>query len=294
MTLRSLLAFAVFAAVASPVSHAADRPQPPRTPFFALCMDTHDANKRTLTQQAEMLGELGYDGAAHLWLKDVPERLKTLGEHNLKLYQVYVRVNVAPGNPTYDPSLKDVVKLLKGRQTTLGLLVTGGKPSATEHDARAVEIVREIAALAAPHGVRVALYPHTNDWLENIADAVRVTKKVGRPNVGVMFNLCHWMKAQDEKDLAGTLKLAAPHLLCVTINGADTGLGRKGGWDRLIQPLGSGTFDVLALLKMLDKLGYTGPVGLQCYGIGGDARKHLAHSITAWRQIQKRLTQDRQ
>ena len=39
------------------------------------------------------------------------------------------------------------------------------------------------------------------------------------------------------------------------------------------------SFDVAGLLKTLDELGYEGPVGLQCYGIGGDARDHLARSI---------------
>ncbi len=33
-------------------------------PFFAFCMDTHDTKQRTLPQQAELLKELGYDGAA--------------------------------------------------------------------------------------------------------------------------------------------------------------------------------------------------------------------------------------
>jgi hypothetical protein len=38
-------------------------------------------------------------------------------------------------------------------------------------------------------------------------------------------------------------------------------------------------------LKTLKGLGYKGPVGLQCYGIGGDARDHLARSMAAWRKL---------
>ncbi len=41
------------------------------------------------------------------------------------------------------------------------------------------------------------------------------------------------------------------------------------------------------LLKTLDELGYTGPVGLQCFGIGGDAREHLARSMAAWRTMRQ-------
>jgi sugar phosphate isomerase/epimerase len=53
-------------------------------------------------------------------------------------------------------------------------------------------------------------------------------------------------------------------------------------WHR--QPLDRGSFDVAGLLETLDELGYTGPIGLQCFGIGGDAREHLACSMAAWRK----------
>jgi hypothetical protein len=38
-------------------------------------------------------------------------------------------------------------------------------------------------------------------------------------------------------------------------------------------------------MRTLDALGYKGPVGLQCYGIEGDARLHLQRSIAAWRKM---------
>jgi len=260
-------------------------------PFFALCHDTHDAKKRSLTEQAALLKELGYDGCAHLWLGGLPERLKTLDEAGLKLYQVYVRVNVAPGKQGYEPQLKDAVKLLQGRPTGLGLLVSGGPASSEQCDERAVEVIREIGALAQASGIRVALYPHVGDYVQRVADAVRIVRKVDRPNVGVQFNLCHFLKVEDEKGLEATLKLALPHLFVVTVNGADAG-ARGAGWDRLIQPLGSGSFDMLAFLRMLKGLGYAGPIGLQCYGLGGDARDHLARSIEAWRELSSKPAEE--
>jgi len=93
----------------------------------------------------------------------------------------------------------------------------------------------------------------------------------------------------DEKSLPSLLKLAAPHLFAVTLNGADRGLGRRGGWNRLIQPLDSGSFDVHSFLETLRRLGYTGPIGLQCYGIRGDAKDHLTRSMAAWRKLSARL-----
>jgi len=71
-------------------------------------------------------------------------------------------------------------------------------------------------------------------------------------------------------------------------NGADE-YDDQPGWSRYIQPLGQGSFDVLAFLKTLRDLGYKGPIGLQCYGIGGDAREHLERSMAAWRRLQAAL-----
>jgi sugar phosphate isomerase/epimerase len=253
--------------------------------FFAFCMDTHDSQKRNLEEQAALLDELGFDGAGHLWLDDLDQRIETLDAHGLKLFQVYFRVNIAPdAAPAYDPRLEESLPLLKDRDVMLALLISGGAPSDSAGDARAVELVQEIADLAAEAGVRVALYPHSGDWLERVEDAVRVVQKANRPNAGLMFNLCHWLKVDDEENLKPLLTSALPHLFAVGIHGADSATEIHAGSGNWIQPLDSGSFDVAALLDTLVDLGYRGPIGLQCYGIPGDAREHLTKSMAAWRQ----------
>ncbi len=253
-------------------------------------MDTHDAKKRSLPEQAELLKELGYDGAGHLWLDNLPERIKTLDAAGLKLFQVYFRVDIAPAaKQPYDPRLKELLPLLKGRNATLATLVGGGKPSDQSGDPRVVPLLREIADLAQPVGVKVALYPHVNDWLERVEDALRVVKQVDRPNLGVMFNLCHWLKVDDEKNLKPLLQAARPNLLTLTINGCDRGAEIRAGTGKWIVPLDTGNFDMLGFLRTLKELGYAGPIGLQCYGIPGDAREHLARSMAAWRKLNQRL-----
>ena len=56
-------------------------------------------------------------------------------------------------------------------------------------------------------------------------------------------------------------------------------------WDRLIQPLGDGTYDNGKVLKILDEIKYTGPISLQCYSIKGGDRVNLKKSIIAWRTL---------
>lgn len=254
-------------------------------PFFAMDTGTKDANHQTAESQAEMLKELGYAGMG-CDIAAMPGMLEAVERSGLKLFAVYVGASIDPGKPGYDPRLESVIKSLKGRNTFVWLFITGGKPSSTEGDARAVEIVREIADMAAESGLRMALYPHTGFWLERVEDAVRLAKKVNRNNVGVTFNLCHWLKVDREENMKPLMKLAMPHLFLVTINGADSG-GQD--WKQLIQTLNRGSFDIHNFLKTLKELGYTGPIGLQGYGIGGDAHENLKRSIEAWHKLSARL-----
>ena len=218
-----------------------------------------------------MLKELGYDGVGHLWLDNVPERLKTLDAAGLKLFQITMRVDITPGKQAYDPRLKDVMPLLKGRGVQFVLLMNGLKPSDPAGDPRAVEIIREMSDLAATRAPRCCSIRTAISGWRRIEDAVRVADKVDRPNVGVMFNLCHWLRVSKDRDYKPLLAKAMPRLWAVSINGADE-FDDKPGWERYIQPLGRGSFDMAAFLKTLRELGYTGPIGLQCYGIPGDVR----------------------
>ena len=253
--------------------------------FFPFCIDWHDAKQRSFEEQARMLKDLGYDGVGHIWLDRVAERLKSLDEEGLRLFQITMVVEVAPDKVPFDPRFKEVLALGKNRGMQFALLLNGRTPSDPAGDPRAVEILREMSDLSRDSGAQLLLYPHQGSWVERIEDAVRVADQVDRPNVGVMFNLCHWLRVDEKRDYARLLRLAQPRLWAVSINGADT-FDPQPGWDRYIQPLDRGDFDLTGFLKALREVGYSGPIGLQCYGIGGDARLHLARSMTAWRRMQ--------
>jgi sugar phosphate isomerase/epimerase len=258
-------------------------------PFFAYCIDTHDSKHRTLPEQAAMLKELGFDGVGHLWLDNVKERLETLDAAGLKLFQITIRVNIAPGKEAYEPRIKEILPLLKGRDVQICPLIESMPPSDVKGDERGVAIIRELADMARDSGTKIVLYPHVNMWLEKVSDAVRLAKKAERANVGVMFNLCHWMKLDKEANLRPVLESALPYLLAVSINGTDHADAIRAGTGNWLQPLDKGDYDVLVVLKTLKELGYKGPVGLQCWGIEGDAKDHLAGSMAAWKKYVERL-----
>ena len=279
MFFRHFLTFAAFFLAALSTATAAG----PTNSFFPFCIDWHDTKKRGFEEQAKMLKELGYDGVGHIWLDKVEERLKSLDDSALRLFQITMKVDLA-GNPPFDARFKDVLALVKGRRVQFCLLVSGAKPSDPSADPRAVGILREMSDLARDSGAQLLLYPHINNWIERIEDSIRVANKVNRPNVGAMFNVCHWLRVDQQRDYKPLLKQAMPGLWAVSINGADE-FDDQPGWKRYIQPLGKGSFDIVAFLRTLRELGYTGPVGLQCYGITGDTREHLAQSMAAWRKM---------
>ncbi len=257
-------------------------------PFFPFCIDWHDSKKRGFEEQAVMLKELGYEGVGHIWLDKVAERIKSLDDKGLKLFQITMVVEVGPDKPPFDPNFKEVLKLVKGRHVQFCLLVNGMKPSDESVDPHAVKILQEMSDLAKDSGSQLLLYPHQGSWIERIEDSMRVADKVDRPNVGVMFNVCHWLRVDKQRDYRTLLKKAMPRLWAISLNGADE-FDEKPGWDKYIQPLGQGSFDMGAFLATLKEVGYKGPIGLQCYGIGGDTREHLERSMKAWMVLRERL-----
>jgi sugar phosphate isomerase/epimerase len=155
-------------------------------------------------------------------------------------------------------------------------------------------VLREVAGMAEKSGLRVAIYPHTGCYVARIDEALRLVKRTDRKNVGMFFNLCHYLKNEDAKDLKARLREAMPHVFDLCINGTDGGETNKMNWDRLIQTLDRGTFDVYDVVKTAKELGYTGQVSLQCYAIRGDTRDILRRSMGAWRKFSDRLASEEQ
>jgi sugar phosphate isomerase/epimerase len=261
-----------------------------RNPFFAMDTALRDGKERSSAEQAALLRELGYDGfgaGGHPGKED----LIAFERQGLKVFNTYLTLNVDSTKPELDPELKETVQRLKHHGTDLWIAIhvvtrEGLKlnPSDAVGDAVVVPPMRELADLAQTHGLRIAFYPHTWFWLERVEDAVRLARAIDRPNVGTTFNLCHWLKVEGDRDPLPVLKDALPELFFVTINGADSGDTRAMNWDRLIQPLGQGSYDVAGLLRSLRELGYDGPIGFQGYGIPGDSRELLKRTMQAWKQ----------
>lgn len=236
--------------------------------------------------QASLIKKLGFDGMEIMGLDGIEEKMVELDKAALQLYMVYIAIDIDSQTP-FDARLIDFIKKVDHKGVSLWLHILSKKiPSSDSRgDALCIPIIQQIADTAQEHGVKIALYPHTGFWLETIDDSYRVTQKVNRRNVGAVFNLCHFLKVDDKIKLEEKLTRVIPLLIAVSINGADDGQTNQMEWDRLIQPLGNGSFNVLSVLQILKKNHYTGPIGLQCFGIPGNPEDFLARSMDTWKSF---------
>ncbi len=231
---------------------------------------------------AEALHDLGYDGLGGSGTSVRPMRDALEGQGS-RLWNVYLTLKFRSGTPALTPQLSGLIDDLKGHDSTLWIAISevaGGS------DEVATKSLIEIADHAKAAGVKLSLYPHTGFWLSRFSDAARLASKVNRDDVGITFNLCHWLKVEGDVDPIPAMAKEVKRLQFITINGADRGNTKEMGWDKLIQTLDQGSYDTGTLIRRLrDELKWTGPIGLQSHGIPGDRKTNLTRSMAAWRKM---------
>jgi sugar phosphate isomerase/epimerase len=255
---------------------------PPKSlPVYAFQNGVHF---KTVKERVQVLKELGYDGigSAKLSQSDLslPDRLKAYGQAGLKIFSFYLGGKLSPEGHTFQYEIPEAIRQLKGHDTILELYIQGSKKNNT--DEQAIAFVQEIADLAEKSGLRVVLYPHAGFYIDTLSDAIRIARKCRRNNVGVMFNLCHFLKVEPKENLKVTLLEAKDLLWQVSTSGAEIG---GTNWGQLIQTLDRGDFDQKTLFQILNEIGFSGNVGFQCYAIRGNSRENLKRSMDAWKKL---------
>lgn len=228
----------------------------------------------SIENEARTLSKLGYAGISQVKAggDKLAERIAVYEKLGLKVLSIYLNVDDRPVSA-------DLVKPLANRGALIELTVRKMTP-------KTVEAVRQTAETADQLGIRVALYPHHGFAVARMPEAMDLIRRVNHPNLGVMFNLCHFLKGERAEDLERVLEKARSHLFAVSISGADLG-GRT--WGDLIKPLDQGNFPQMRVLRALKKVGFRGSVALQCYGVRGDKRANLQRSMAAWKELMGQL-----
>jgi len=246
-------------------------------------------------EQAKLAKHLGYQGISGSTEDSYFEFRKGLDKAGLAMPETYISLKIDSGIPNYNPLLKELIKDSKDRDLliTLHLHSELYKNNKEKGDVRFAEVLTELADYAAKYNVKLAVYPHFSFYCESVDHMLKLVKMVNRPNLGAVFNLCHFLKVEGQLNLEEQVKKAVPYLFMVSISGADTGDTRNMDWDRLIQPLGKGSFDTYSLVKLLKDNNYKGKFGLQCYNIKMDCEPALTQSMNTWKEYQKRYSKER-
>ena len=242
-------------------------------------------------EQSTLLKKYGFDGIEHRETQGILELKNAFEKKGLRIYADYVKIDIDQKEP-YLPEWKEVIPKLKGTEIILWCHIHSAKykPSDETADQLIVPILQELADFAKPYGVRLAIYHHVDLLAEKAEDSFRLAQKANRENVGSVFNLCHFLKTDLEENIEKVISLTLPKMVAVSICGADGGDTKNMGWDRLIQPLGKGTFDVYRLVEMLAEKGFQGPIGLQCYNLKGSPEPYLKQSSETWEMFKQKYS----
>lgn len=252
---------------------------------------------QTAVEKARLLKSIGYDGLEGFGYQDFFELKNALEKEGIGMPVNYVELAFEAGGKLEDSTADEIKAMIrassKGAVIYFHLHSKGFKDDREAGDPVAAAILRGLSDYSAPFGVKLCVYPHAGFYCETVAHSVKLAKMVGRKNYGAAMNLCHLLKVEGSEGIDGKIREYAPFLFAVNICGADGGDTRQLGWDRLIQPLGEGSFDTYRFVKLLRDNGYSGPVGLQCYNLQGDAFETLTRSLETWKGFQKRYAEER-
>ena len=241
--------------------------------------------------QAALIKKIGFDGFSGHTSEDYFERRTSLDKAGIDMPEIYWGMSLTDeGEIIYKEEIKEIIKDSKNRDLLVALFLNAEKfmTNKTDGDKLFARGIQELADFAAPYNVKIAIYPHVNNYCEKSAHSIKMAKMINRDNVGVIFNTCHLLKVEGEEGWEDKALVALPYLYMVSINGADSGNTKEMSWDRLIQPLGEGTFDTYKLVKLLKDNGYEGKFGLQCYNIKQDCEVALTKSMNTWRLYQEK------
>ncbi len=230
-----------------------------RENLVAWCIVPFDAKKRGPEARAEMLRRLGFTRFAYDWREEhiaqFDEEMEMLKRWGIKLEAFWF-----PGAMNREAEI--ILDLLRRHniQTQLWVSMDFGGNSANadeqqEKIRKAAEAIHPIAQAAAKINCTVGLYNH-GGWFGDPENQIAILDRLAMKNVGIVYNFHHGHDHLDR--FPALLEKMRPHLLCLNLNGM-TRDGEKLG--KKIMPLAQGELD-LDLLKMIEKSGYTGPIGI--------------------------------
>ena len=238
-----------------------------REKLVAWCVVPFDAAKRGPGERAAMLRKLGMRRLAYDWRQEhVPafeREIKALQKENIEFFAFW-------------GEHETMFRLFEKHGIGPQIWQTAGSPSGGSQQEKVEAAARKLLPLvkrAKELGCSVGLYNH-GGWGGEPSNLVAVCKWLGEhegaDHVGIVYNLHHGHGHIE--DFAGALSAMKPYLLCLNLNGMNTGARPK------ILPFGSGQHD-RRLLRVVIESGYRGPIGILDHRSELDAAQSLRENL---------------
>jgi len=245
--------------------------------LVAWCIVPFDAANRGPEERAEMLERLGIKKVAYDWrAKHVPtfeEEILAYKRHGLEYFAFW----------GWHPSMVPLIKKHGIKPQIWKMFVVRAKGTQEEKMEAATKQLVPLVNQTRELGCKLALYNH-GGWSGEPQNMVAVCrwlrKNVHADHVGIVYNLHHGHGHIE--DFAESLKMMKPYLLCLNLNGMNTGA------KPMILPLGQGEHDK-KLLDIIAKSGYHGPIGILDHRGKVDAEQSLRENINGLRKLLKQM-----
>jgi sugar phosphate isomerase/epimerase len=207
--------------------------------------------------QCEMLAELGYDG---------------------------ITVSAWGGTPSTDLSQLPAVRARHGLEVPLIELAV---QTSLNGRGAILDFIASILPVAERRGLRIALYPHLRHVTQTTSEVVSLCEHFDHPLLGASFNGYHWYASQ-EGQLDQCLAAMRPWLMQVVLSGS---VLSPLGWGGVatMEPLDCGELDNVAVLAALERVGYTGSLGILGWDYCGDVYSKLQRCLSTLRGMDQRL-----
>lgn len=261
-------------------------------------MDTHFMTSNegpSFEEQAKMVKEAGYDGyyatAGTSDLQKIKDIKAASTAAGLELTSMLTFLEL--DNELTDEAIQGYADTIDQLDSTtiLEVCITRGGFSNEgmgdqSHDATALKWLERIAELTDAKGIQIALYPHFGFWLETVSDALRLAKKLNNPSIGVILTSYHWYHVK--KEGMEIFDEVAPYLKSVNLCGSRHWENKEdivNNMNPSIEPIDAGTKDIPAIFAKLEEIGFTGPIGIQGYGVNAPAKEALERSIAKAKEL---------
>ncbi len=222
----------------------------------AWCIVPFDAKKRGPEERVAMLKRLGFSRYAYDWraehLPSFDKELELLKKEKIALQGVWFPATIGPDGET-------ILVLLKKHKLETELWVMLPQPDSKLNQEGKVKttaaLLSALAKKVATQGCRIGVYNH-GGWAGEPENMVAVVKACGEKNVGIVYNLHHGHDHLAKFD--DYLKLMAPYLYSISLNGMEVGGDKKG---KKLLVISDGHED-RSVLKSIVASGYAGPFNI--------------------------------